>query len=117
LKKEIAPLSDALEKVLQLHGFSFQWKEPEKMGDLKGPQMGLVAQDVEKVFPEWVSDDPDGYRELTVRGFEALAVEAIRELKAEVDDLKARINELQKPKPKPKQKQSKSKDSKNLAAK
>jgi hypothetical protein len=116
LKKEVAPLTDALEKVLQLHGFSFEWKEPEKMGDLKGPQIGLVAQDVEKVFPEWVSDDPDGYRELTVRGFEALAIEAIRELKAEVDDLKTRISELETAKPK--QRPSKSKGyAKNRAAK
>lgn len=115
LKKQVAPLTAALDKVLQLHGFSFEWKEPEKMGDLKGPQIGLVAQDVEKVFPEWVSDDPDGYRELTVRGFEALAIEAIRELKATVDDLKTRISELETAKPR--QKQSKPKDSKNPAAK
>ncbi len=114
LKKEVTPLTDALEKVLQLQGFSFEWKEPEKMGDLKGPQMGLVAQDVEKVFPGWVSEDTEGYRELTVRGFEALAIEAIRELKATVDELKIRISELETAKPK---KQSKSKDSKSPAAK
>jgi len=116
LKKEVSPLTGALEKVLRLQGVSFEWKEPEKMGDLTGPQMGLVAQEVEKVFPEWVSDDPDGYRELTVRGFEALAIEAIRELKAEVDDLKTRISELETAKPK--QRPSKSKDyAKNRAAK
>jgi hypothetical protein len=107
LKKEVTPLSDALEKVLKLRGIRFEWKEPEKMGDLRGPQMGLVAQDVEKVFPEWVSEDPEGYRELTVRGFEALAVEAIRDLKKQVDDLKEQIDELQAPKPKQKRLKSK----------
>jgi hypothetical protein len=116
LKQEVTPLTNALGKVLHLHGFSFKWKEPDKMGGLTGPQIGLVAQDVEKVFPEWVSDDPEGYRELTVRGFEALAIEALRELKAEVDELKKRINELESQRPK--HTRSRSKDySKNPAAK
>jgi hypothetical protein len=73
------------------------------MGNLSGPQIGLVAQEVESVFPEWVSEDSEGYRELTVRGFEALVIEALRELKTEVNDLKARLDELETPKPKPKE--------------
>jgi len=101
LKREVVQLTDALGKLLQLTGVSFEWREPDKMGDLPGPQMGLVAQDVERVFPDWVSEDPEGYRELTVRGFEALVIEALRELKTEVDDLKTRLSELETQKPKP----------------
>lgn len=89
LKKEVATLTDALGKLLQLRGVSFFWKEPEKMGNLTGPQMGFIAQEVEQVFPEWVSDGPEGHKELAVRGFEALTIEALRELKDEIDRLKA----------------------------
>ncbi len=89
LKENIEPLSNALELLLQLRGVSFQWRDPESRGDLSGPQMGLVAQEVEKVFPEWVSKGPDGYRELTIRGFEALVIEAMRELKSELEDLRS----------------------------
>ena len=45
--------------------------------------MGFVAQDVEEVFPDWISEGHDGYKRMTVRGFEALAVEALRELRTE----------------------------------
>lgn len=97
LKKDVAPITEALAKLLQLQGFSFEWREPEKMGTLVGPQMGLVAQEVEKVFPEWVSKDAQGYGEVTLRGFEALVIEAVRELKLEVDYLKTRLQNLEPP--------------------
>ena len=42
--------------------------------------MGLLAQEVSKVFPDWVETGPDGYKRVTVRGLEALMVEALREL-------------------------------------
>ena len=40
--------------------------------------MGFSAQDVEKIFPEWVDTDENGYKMLSIRGFEALTVESIR---------------------------------------
>ena len=94
LKKSVKPISDALGLLLQLRGVGFEWKEPERMGNQTGPQMGLIAQEVEKVLPEWVSYGPEGYKELTVRGFEALTVEAIRELKNEIEDVGARLKKL-----------------------
>jgi hypothetical protein len=42
---------------------------------------------VEEVFPAWISTDPQGYKQLTVRGFEALVVEALRTLKAAQDQI------------------------------
>jgi hypothetical protein len=95
LKKSIRPLKSALEKLSRLRGVSFEWKEPEKQGNLRGAQMGLVAQEVEEVFPEWVDVDPSGYKILTVRGFEALTIEAFRELKAENKTLKMKNEELE----------------------
>jgi hypothetical protein len=91
LKQNVEPLSGALDLLLQLRGVSFEWKERDKMENLFGSQFGLVAQEVEKVFPGWVSKDPDGYRELTVRGFDALVIEALRELKAELDDVRSML--------------------------
>ena len=45
----------------------------------------LFAQEVEKVFPDWVHQRDDGYKAVTFRGFEALTVEALRELRSEKD--------------------------------
>jgi len=95
LKKNVKPLGGALKKMLQLRGITFRWREPEKHGNLTGIQMGMIGQEVEKVFPQWVGSDKYGYKDLTFRGFEALTVEAIRELKAENEALKKRIEALE----------------------
>ena len=87
LKKGIQPVINALDRLLGLRGVTFEWKEPERYGNLVGQQTGLVAQDVEKVFPEWVATGPDGFKEVSIRGFEALTIEALRELKNRIDDL------------------------------
>ena len=81
------PLKGPLDKLLQLRGVTFEWKEPEKQGNLTGTQMGLIAQEVEEVFPEWVGTQEDGGKTLTIRGFEALTIEALRELTERVGEI------------------------------
>jgi hypothetical protein len=95
LKKDVNTITDALDQLLRLRGVRFFWKEPEKMGNLSGLQRGLVAQEVEKVFPEWVEEGPEGYKELTIVGFEALVVEALRELKSAIDGINQRLDTLE----------------------
>jgi len=88
-------LKGVLDKMLRLRGISYQWKDPESQGNMAGTYMGMIAQDVEKVFPEWVSTNQDGYKGVGFIGFEALTVEAIRELKLENDALMAKIKDLE----------------------
>ncbi len=95
LKTKVEPLSGSLDKLLKLRGVSYEWKDPEEHGNLTGKQIGMIAQEVEKVFPQWVGTDSNGYKDLTFRGFEALAVEAFRELKAENEMLKLKYKELE----------------------
>jgi hypothetical protein len=85
LKKNIDELSNSLDKLLALRGVTFEYKDPTSRLALPGRQIGMIAQDVEKVFPEWVDEDAEGYKYVTVRGLEALVVEALRELKTEKD--------------------------------
>jgi len=98
LKKNIYHLNGALDKLLQLRGVTFEYKEPEKINELPGVQMGMVAQEVEGVFPHWVDTNADGFKTVTFRGFEALAVEALRQLReekdAEIVRLQDQISEL-----------------------
>ncbi len=96
LKKNIRPLGSTLDRILQLRGVAYEWKKPEEHGNLTGPQIGMIAQEVEKVFPEWISTGNDGYKLMGIRGFEALTVEALRELKKENDELKKEIELLKK---------------------
>jgi len=83
LKKNVRTLAGALDKLLALRGVSFEYIDPEKIHELSGERMGLIAQEVEKVFPDWVETGPNGYKRVTVRGLEALVVEALRQLRAE----------------------------------
>ncbi len=95
LKKHVKPLKGILDRLLQLRGVSFEWRKPEEQGNLTGTQLGLVAQEVEEVFPEWVDTSPDGVKILTVRGFEAVTIEAFRELRAEVEALRKQNEALE----------------------
>jgi len=92
LKKNIGGLQGALDKLLDLRGVSFEWNEPEKHLNQTGNQIGLVAQEVEKVFPEWIGTDPEGFKFVDVHGFEALVIEALRELKDECSALRKQLS-------------------------
>ncbi len=88
LKKNIRTLSGALDKLLALRGVTFEYIDPEKIHELPGERMGLIAQEVEKVFPDWVETGPNGYKRVTVRGLEALVVEALRQVRSEQSEAK-----------------------------
>ncbi|MBI3817674.1 MAG: DNRLRE domain-containing protein [Planctomycetes bacterium] len=93
LKKNIQELEDPLTTVLALHGVSFEYKDPKAIHELPGTRIGFIAQEVEKVIPDWI-DEVGGYKRITIRGFEALAVESFRELHRENEQLKTSCAEL-----------------------
>ena len=85
LKTEIRTIDGALDDLLRLRGVTYRWRDPASQGGMDGTYTGMVAQEVESVFPEWVAEDEDGYKTLTIIGFEGLMVEALRELRGECD--------------------------------
>jgi endosialidase-like protein len=95
LKKNVQPLSGSLDVLLKLHGVAFEWKDPEEQGHHSGVQRGFIAQDVEKVLPEWVGVDANGFKTLNTTGLEPMVVESLRTLKAENDALRDRVNALE----------------------
>jgi hypothetical protein len=90
LKKDVRDLEGALDTLLALRGVTFEYKDPAT----PGRRRGFLAQEVERVLPEWVVMAPDGYRRLTIDGFEALAVEALREQQREIEALRTEVEEL-----------------------
>ena len=85
LKKNVHTINNSLEKVLSLRGVTYQWIDPSSQDNMDGTYTGMIAQEVEKVFPEWIREDEKGLKTLTVIGFEGIMVEALRELKEEKD--------------------------------
>lgn len=95
LKTDIQPIRNALRDLLALRGVTYRWRDPNSHGGMDGTYTGLIAQNVEEVFPEWISEDEQGYKHLTVTGFEGLVVEALRELQAENNELRQRLQTLE----------------------
>lgn len=87
LKQDIEPMHGTLDRLLALRGYSFRYTDAavEKKHMLKGVQLGVMAQDVQRVFPDWVSTDADGKLMVTERATTALMVEALRDLRTEKD--------------------------------
>ncbi|MHC4083941.1 MAG: tail fiber domain-containing protein [Planctomycetota bacterium] len=96
LKKNIVPLpadDSILDRVMGLQAVTFEWKH-----QVDGKrQIGLIAQDVEEVFPEVVTTPDDGSCEkgLLATGMDAVLIEGIKELKVENKILKDRIEALE----------------------
>ena len=88
LKKNIKPLSSALNKLLQISGVEFDWIEKEGVHSHKGHDVGVIAQEVEEVLPEVVVTRDNGYKAVNYEKIVPLLIEAIKDLKAEVDELK-----------------------------
>ncbi|WP_408098423.1 tail fiber domain-containing protein [Peredibacter sp. HCB2-198] len=76
LKENVRPFSNGLEKILSLNPVSFQWKDKEKPGH----QLGFIAQEVEKIFPELVRVDEHGIKSVAYMELLAPIVNAIEEL-------------------------------------
>lgn len=79
-KKNVAPLERPLDRVTRLKGVTFNWKthkHPDK-GFPAGKQIGLIAQEVEKVVPEVVMADGEGYKAVSYEKLTPLLIEAIK---------------------------------------
>lgn len=93
LKKDVSTLDNALELVTKLRGVHFEWIKPADDGQ-KGVQTGLIAQEVEKVYPELVRTDKEGWKSVNYASLVAPLIEAVKELKAMLDNIVAKLNPL-----------------------
>lgn len=94
LKKNISELDGALDTMLALRGVTYEYKDAEAINELPGTRTGFIAQDVEKIMPDWVDENEDGIKRLSIRGFEAITVEAIREQQDQIISMQAEIDSL-----------------------
>jgi Chaperone of endosialidase len=85
LKTNIHPIDHALDKVLALKGIEFNWKKGGRA------DMGVTAQNVATVFPNVVSKNGDGAMSVEYDSLAGPMIEAIRELKADNDELRSEL--------------------------
>jgi hypothetical protein len=92
LKENIEPLTNSLEKLLQLSGVTYSWIGQEEK------RIGFIAQEVEKVIPELVftnNNTEDKIKGIHLDNITAVLVEAIKEQQKIIDELKVRISNLE----------------------
>jgi hypothetical protein len=79
LKKNIIPLQNSLEQILQLNGYTYQWIDSTRNQSI---QYGVLAQEIEKYYPELVSTDDKGLKSVNYAGLLPLLLQSIQELDA-----------------------------------
>jgi len=93
LKDNLQVIQDSLDKVGQISGYEFDWndKSPEWAQE-RGHDIGVVAQEIQKVLPEIVTERTNGYLGVDYKRIIPLLIESVKELKQEVEDLKKKVN-------------------------
>ena len=98
-KENVTPIQDALFKVQQLQGVEFDWKkltkeEKKTLHDNEGHDVGVIAQEVEKVLPEVVQTRESGYKAVKYEKIIPLLIEGIKEQQEQIEQLKKEVEEL-----------------------
>jgi len=105
-KTKIELISNALEKLDQISGYTYKWK----VGTDTTTQVGVIAQEIELVLPEAVKTDAEGYKSVDYGKLSALLIEAVKEQqitisllenqiqqqKMRTDSIESRLNKLEK---------------------
>lgn len=89
LKDDIEPIEDAIGKVSALNPVSFVWNSTEQA------DYGLIAQEVEEIFPEFVKEDMNGYKAVKYNSFVSLLIKTVQEQQQLIDDLQERVTALE----------------------
>ncbi len=96
LKKNIVSIDGALNKVLSMNGKYYDWRTTEfpNKGLEEGRQVGVIAQEIEKILPEVVVTDDDGFKSVEYGHIVPVLIEAIKEQQKIIDGQKSTISDL-----------------------
>jgi hypothetical protein len=88
LKENIVPIENALSKVESISGNTYDWKEGyEEIHSHKGNDVGVIAQEIENILPQIVTNRDNGFKAVQYEKIIPLLIEAIKELSAKIKDL------------------------------
>jgi len=95
-KKDIKTLDNSLDKIAALRGVSYQWRVDDfpNKNFSDGTQLGVIAQEIETVFPELVHTDKKGYKSVQYSNIVAPLIEAIKTLKHQNEAQQDQITSL-----------------------
>jgi hypothetical protein len=91
LKNNVEVISNPIEKVQSLRGVTWEWNELASDAAKQSPNVGVIAQEVEKVLPQLVHDRENGFKGVDYAKLTGLLIEAIKEQQKQIDELKSRL--------------------------
>ena len=92
LKDNIEVISNPIEKVQQLKGVTWDWNSNADELQHTLPNVGVIAQDVEKVLPQLVIDRDNGFKGVDYAKLTGLLIEAIKDQQKQIEELKSKIS-------------------------
>ncbi len=91
LKENITNIKEPLQKLSYINGVEFDWLPIEGIHSNEGHDVGVIAQEIEKVLPELVTDRENGYKAVRYEKIVALLIEAVKEQQLQIDELKSKL--------------------------
>ncbi len=96
LKKYIKNIKNPLEKISKINGVTFEWKKTDdkikkEVHSFEGNDVGVIAQEIEKVLPEVVQTRDNGYKAVRYEKIIPLLIEAIKDQQKQIDELKSKL--------------------------
>jgi len=93
LKTNIRSIDNPISKLLMLDGVYFDWDHSKSAASSDKSSVGVLAQDVEKVFPELVKDGPEGFKAVNYNGLIPVLIEAVKAQQAENTSLQEQLKQ------------------------
>lgn len=90
LKDNITPIENSVEKLKQIKGVEFDWIEKDGVHSNEGHDIGVIAQDIEKVLPELVVTRDNGYKAVRYEKIVSLLIQVNKELVERIEKLEAK---------------------------
>ncbi len=84
--------NDATGKLNQVRGVTWEWRDDAPEEAKEQPGIGVIAQELEKVFPELVHTDGEGRKKVDYVGLIGPLIEAVKELDARLSELERRLD-------------------------
>lgn len=91
LKKNILPLSNSLTSIQQINGYTYNWKDENRD---KGQQIGVLAQELQKIYPQLVKENSNGELSVNYTGLIPVLVEGMKEQQRQIEELKLELKKL-----------------------
>lgn len=98
LKRDIKPITHAIEMIQSIRGVHYMWRTDEfpQMTLPEERQIGVIAQEVEKLLPEVISEKKDGYKAVDYTKIVPVLIEAVKEQQQQIANLQTLVDQLRK---------------------